>query len=336
MSREYFKILKPKTRPIQIEPWFFRYLSAGQLKVLSAIIAHADYKTRQDNSFASNKTIAFYAGFGLINKDTKDYEYFQTLSEDEQKAYKNKKIKNAIQTVKNIKKQLADLGVIKRELIGTKSFSIVDLEWGKERYLKEFDEFFNDETTEVETTENDISKELEHLSKLADDGNISKENLAKQMQELADKLTATTTKEKEINIVVPADEIDKVAEHIMNSKKVQTKVKSGDIKNPIGYKKTIIKQIKNNTYNGIEKVYEEFLNTNNTSTKQEIDTTDLKNPIDIFIKIYQKTQRFDYAYLEASKGLSFQEKDELKKFRNEFEQEIIWKEIMSEKTKNTS
>jgi len=137
----FHNIETPKTRPIQIEPWFFRYLSAGQLKVLSAIIAHADYKTRQDNSFASNKTIAFYAGFGFINKDTKDYEYFQTLSEDEQKTYKKQKIKNAIQTVKNIKKQLADLGVIKRELIGTKSFSI--LEWGKERYLKEFGKFFN-------------------------------------------------------------------------------------------------------------------------------------------------------------------------------------------------
>ena len=36
------KISKPKTRPIQIEPWFFKYLNEGQIKVVAAILSHAD------------------------------------------------------------------------------------------------------------------------------------------------------------------------------------------------------------------------------------------------------------------------------------------------------
>ena len=114
---ELYQVYKPKTRPIQIEPWFCRYLTDGQLKVLIAILNFADYKTRNNNSFPSNKTIAFYAGFGQIKPHTKEYFYYQSLDEKEKIEYKNKKIKNAIQTVKNIKKQLEELGVIKREII---------------------------------------------------------------------------------------------------------------------------------------------------------------------------------------------------------------------------
>jgi hypothetical protein len=62
------KINKPKTRPIQIEPWFFRYLNEGEIKVVAAILSHADIKNRQENSFPSNRVIAFYSGFGLIEK----------------------------------------------------------------------------------------------------------------------------------------------------------------------------------------------------------------------------------------------------------------------------
>lgn len=65
------KIIKPKTRPIQIEPWFFRYLNEGQLKVVAAILSHADIKDRQSNSFPSNRVIAFYCGFGNFEKDQK-------------------------------------------------------------------------------------------------------------------------------------------------------------------------------------------------------------------------------------------------------------------------
>lgn len=255
MAVQYLKILKAKTRPIQIEPWFFRYLSAGQLKVLSAIIAHADYKTRQDNSFASNKTIAFYAGFGLINKDTKEYEDFQALPADEQKKYKNKKIKNGIQTVKNTKKQLEDLGVIKREIIDTKSYAVVDLDWRKDRYLKEFDEYFNDNKIEEKSTNTEINDELKTISKLADDGNISKENLAKQLEDLSIKLKSEANLSKENNSVIPVEDIDKTVNHIMNTKKIKDKVATGKISNPDGYKNTIKKQIENNTFNGINDYY---------------------------------------------------------------------------------
>lgn len=134
-----FELLpEPKTRSIEIEPWFFRYLNEGQLKVLSAILA------QQDNTFASNRTIAFYTGFGTIRPGGKEEKEFLKLNDNEQKQYKLKKLKNAIQTVKNTKKQLEKLGVITREIVGDKSYAVVNLEWGKERYLKEFDEYFNE------------------------------------------------------------------------------------------------------------------------------------------------------------------------------------------------
>lgn len=249
-----FRILKPKTRPVQIEPWFFRYLNAGQIKVLSAIIAHADYATRSKDSFASNKTIAFYGGFGLINSDTKDYTYFQTLTPDEKIIYKKKKIKNAIQTVKNIKRQLEELGVIKREIVSTKSYAVVDLEWGKDRYLKEFDEFFNDGTEEQEPTENEINKELELITKLANEGNISKSNLKQQLESITDKLKTEMIDEGS-NAKIPTEDIDKTVDHIMNSKTISEKIATGKIKNAHGYKNTIKKQISEGTFNGINQYY---------------------------------------------------------------------------------
>ena len=71
------KISKPKTRPIQIEPWFFKYLNEGQIKVVAAILSHADMKDRKSNSFPSNRVIALYCGFGDIKEGWKDYEEYQ-------------------------------------------------------------------------------------------------------------------------------------------------------------------------------------------------------------------------------------------------------------------
>jgi len=255
---EIYKIHKPKTRPIQIEPWFSRYLTDGQLKVLIAILNFADFKTRKDNSFASNKTIAFYAGFGQIKPNTKEYFYYQSLSEEEKKEYKKKKIKNAIQTVKNIKKQLEELGVIKREIINNKSYITIDLEWGKEKYLKEFNEFFND-VEEAPVNENDeIKQELDKLQEQIENGNVSKEFLANKLQELSNKISDKKDKENEPQI--PKEDVAKLTKHIMNSKYIQDKIKSNQIKNPQAYELKIKHQILSNQFNGVKKYYNGLIN----------------------------------------------------------------------------
>jgi len=260
-QKQYLKILKPKTRPVQIEPWFYRYLTAGQLRVLSAIIAHADYATRSKDSFASNKTIAFYGGFGLINSDTKDFAHFQTLTSDEKIAYKKKKMRNAIQTVKNIKRQLEELGVITREIVNTKSYAVVDLEWGKERYLKEFDEYFNDSEENAEPTENEINKELENIAKLANEGNISKDSLAKQLESITSKLrTDVNVKDaSDDEVEIPEEDIDKVVEHVMSSEPYCSKVESGIIQNAHAYKNKVKKDIQSRKFKGVNSFYSDLL-----------------------------------------------------------------------------
>ena len=112
------KISKPKTRPIQIEPWFFKYLNEGQIKVVAAILSHADMKDRKSNSFPSNRTIAFYCGFGDIKENSKAYDKYKSLSTEEEKIkFKNKRIKTAIITVANIKKSLEDIIRISTDVI---------------------------------------------------------------------------------------------------------------------------------------------------------------------------------------------------------------------------
>ncbi|MFW2609782.1 hypothetical protein [Aliarcobacter butzleri] len=251
------KIIKPKTRPIQIEPWFFKYLNEGQLKVVAAILSHADIKDRQSNSFPSNRVIAFYCGFGDIKEGSKAYEEYQKLTDEEKIKFKNKKIKTAIITVANIKKQLETMGLLKREFVGPKGKQIVymnlDLEWKKEQYLKEHDEFFNDVKYENNEDEKEnIAKELEELQRLTLEGNISQENLANRLKNLSYKIDANNTEKSQ----VPLEDIDKVATYIMNTTKIQNKIDEGTIENKEAYKKSIIKSISNNTFNGIEKYYE--------------------------------------------------------------------------------
>ncbi|WP_151948109.1 hypothetical protein [Aliarcobacter butzleri] len=250
------KIIKPKTRPIQIEPWFFKYLNEGQLKVVAAILSHADIKDRQSNSFPSNRVIAFYCGFGDIKEGSKAYEKYQKLTDEEKIKFKNKKIKTAIITVANIKKQLETMGLLKREFVGPKGKQIVymnlDLEWKKEQYLKEHDEFFNDVKYENNEDEKEnIAKELEELQRLTLEGNISQENLANRLKNLSYKIDANNTEKSQ----VPLEDIDKVATYIMNTTKIQNKIDEGTIENKEAYKKSIIKSISNNTFNGIEKYY---------------------------------------------------------------------------------
>lgn len=251
------KIIKPKTRPIQIEPWFFKYLNEGQLKVVAAILSHADIKDRQSNSFPSNRVIAFYCGFGDIKEGSKAYEEYQKLNDEEKIKFKKKKIKTAIITVANIKKQLETMGLLKREFVGPKGKQIVymnlDLEWKKEQYLKEHDEFFNDVKYENNEDEKEnIAKELEELQRLTLEGNISQENLANRLKNLSYKIDVNNTEKSQ----VPLEDIDKVATYIMNTTKIQNKIDEGTIENKEAYKKSIIKSISNNTFNGIEKYYE--------------------------------------------------------------------------------
>lgn len=251
------KIIKPKTRPIQIEPWFFKYLNEGQLKVVAAILSHADIKDRQSNSFPSNRVIAFYCGFGDIKEGSKAYEEYQKLNDEEKIKFKKKKIKTAIVTVANIKKQLETMGLLKREFVGPKGKQVVymnlDLEWKKEQYLKEHDEFFNDVKYENNEDEKEnIAKELEELQRLTLEGNISQENLANRLKNLSYKIDANNTEKSQ----VPLEDIDKVATYIMNTTKIQNKIDEGTIENKEAYKKSIIKSISNNTFNGIEKYYE--------------------------------------------------------------------------------
>jgi len=123
--KQNLKIIKPKTRPIQIEPWFFRYLTLLELKVVGAILAYADIKDRQSNSFPSNRTIAFFCGNDVIEEDTKTYEKYSSLNEKEKENFINKKIKYSINTIKQAKKSLEKKGLLTREIVGPKGKQIV-------------------------------------------------------------------------------------------------------------------------------------------------------------------------------------------------------------------
>lgn len=53
------KIIKPKTRPVQIEPWFHRYLTNNEIKVVSAILTYADMRDRSKNFFHQIEQLLF-------------------------------------------------------------------------------------------------------------------------------------------------------------------------------------------------------------------------------------------------------------------------------------
>ncbi|MBL3518886.1 hypothetical protein H0A43_00165 [Arcobacter lanthieri] len=251
------RINKPKTRPIQIEPWFARYLNEGQLKVVMAILSHADIKDRRKDSFPSNRTIAFYCGFGDIKENSKAYIKYQSLSTEEEKIkFKNKRIKTAIITVANIKKSLEEIGLLRRELVGQKgkqvSYGILDLEWKKEQYIQEHDEFFNNNVADKSEDENKefILKQIDEISKLAKEGNISTDNIADRLNKLSYILKSEKASED-----IPVEDVEKVANYVLNTNKIQNKIDKGEIANTEAYKKSIISLIKKNEFNGAKDYY---------------------------------------------------------------------------------
>jgi len=73
--------------------------------------------------------------------------------------------------------------------------------------------------------------------------------------------------------------------------------------------------------------------TNKNLNRQEHSNS--TNPILIFTQEYEKSQRLDYAYLEASKGLSYKEIDKLDDFKKEFELKLIEERINNRAAKHS-
>jgi len=89
------------------------------------------------------------------------------------------------------------------------------------------------------------------------------------------------------------------------------------IKKPKSYRYKIITALKNKDKKTVQN-YNEFVK--NYLAGNIIKS---KAPIEKFVEIYEETKRIDYAYLESSKGLSFQQQDELKNFKEEFHFKLL-------------
>ncbi|MCG3703768.1 hypothetical protein L5F68_05405 [Aliarcobacter butzleri] len=279
------RIIKPKLDTIKIEPWLFRYLTHNEIKVVLAIKLHADKSDGKSNSFPSNRTIAFYCGFDLIEKG-KTFEKYQALSEEEKAKFKARKIQHSINTVKATKRALIQKGILKTELIGQRgkqiSLMTLDLNWKKEQYISEYDEYFNSITPAQTSEKEEIKKELENLLKVADD--VSQDSLTNKLKELYEK-SKDLSGEK--SFVPPVEDIDKVTDFIMDSNRVKTKIQDGKITNKEAYEKAIKHSIENGTYNGIEEVYsklvkkekEEIFNALETALMHNEPTVPHKNNI---------------------------------------------------------
>ncbi len=318
------KIIKPKTRPIQIEPWFFRYLTNNEIKIVSSILAHADMRDRRSNSFPSNRTIAFYCGFDLIEKGKTLEKYNALKSESERKKFVAKKILHSINTVKATKRALVEKGILRTELIGEKgkqiSYMTLDLEWKKEQYIKEHDEYFNN-TTSTQTDKEDtefILNQIDEISKLAKEGNISKENLSDRL-----KILSYLLKEEETDEEIPVEDVEKVADYVMNTDKIQNKIDKGEIVNKDNYKKSITKSIKKGEFNGakdyykglIEKEKQEIFENLNFGLENEEKTLPYKKQIlkfkdvelknNVFISSYISEQNQIYNFIITQKQLQY-------------------------------
>lgn len=127
----------------------------------------------------------------------------------------------------------------------------LDLDWKKEQYLREYDEFFNDiEPTNDIAKNEEINNELIHIQKLLKEDNCSTKNIADRLKDLSYKLKADM-----IENPIPIEDIEKVADYYCGTPKVLNKVANGDIKNEKAYKQSIINSIKKNEFNNIEKYY---------------------------------------------------------------------------------
>ncbi|MCT7910688.1 hypothetical protein N5912_02495 [Arcobacter lacus] len=249
------EIKKPRFSPIPIQPWLFRYLTGNEMKVVSAILNYGDMKDRTKNSFPTNRTILFWCGFDLIEKSNSSnaknttYEKYKALTtEEERTKFKNEKIKYGINTVKAIKRSLIEKGILKTVIVGKKGKQsvnhILDLNWKKEQYISEYDEYFNSIAPAPAHEKEEIKKELENLLKVADD--VSQDSLTNKLKELYEK-SKDLSGEK--SFIVPNQDIDKVTDFIIDNKKGKK------IENKEAYKKAIKHSIENGTYNGIEETY---------------------------------------------------------------------------------
>ncbi|OCL90603.1 hypothetical protein [Aliarcobacter thereius] len=260
------KIIKPKTRPIQIEPWFFRYLSHNEIKVVAAILNYADIRDRTKDSYPSNRTLAFMCGLDLL--EGKSLEEFNSLkTEDEKKKYKAKKMNYSINRVIATKRSLVKKGIlvtVKKGKVGKQTTDhILDLRWKREQYIEEYDEFFNEKELQTEEDNNDLAlNQLEELVRLQKEGNISKESLAKRLKQIS-----TALNQEDINEDIPTEDVEKVANHIMNSNKIQSQLLSGKIANKDSYKNSITNLMKKGEFVGAKEHYESLKN----KEKEEIE-----------------------------------------------------------------
>ena len=301
------KIIKPKTRPVQIEPWFFRYLTNNEIKVVSAILTYADMRDRSKNSFPSNRTIAFYCGYDLIEKGKTLEKYEALETEEEKKKFKEKLLKYAINTVKATKRALIEKGILKTVTTGKPGKQttdhILDLEWKKEQYIKEHDEFFNEKELTSEEEKNDLAlKQMEELVRLQKEGNISKESLAKRLQQLSSMVNA-----ENINEEVPFEDAEKLANHIMNSNKIQSRILTNNLKDKEGYKERITHLIKKGEFVGAEEQYESLKNKEKEeieailefSIEEQEKTLPYKKQILTFRELERKDDLFFSSYISS-------------------------------------
>jgi predicted transcriptional regulator len=228
----YKKITKPRLRPTEVEPWFTKYLSESELKVLTGILSmpiYADGKYKRGECIAPNKIIAFYANVKTTN------------------------------TISAIKKRLIRKGVIEVDEIiedGVRySYVRVDLEWNKDKYIAEFDAEYADclkKLQKLEKSKEEMVEELEKTIELIKDEEISEQKTVDKVKSILGKLETKVEQNKHSNCEIPIEDVEAVAEHYV-TKKVTHGSKSIDDKR--GYKNTIVKLIKDGSFENIQTVY---------------------------------------------------------------------------------
>lgn len=227
-------------------------MNEGQIKLVAAIILHADIKDRTNNAFPHNRTLAFYCGFGRIIEGTKAYKEYSNLNNDDKAIYLKKKEKNAIQTVKNIKKSLEEIGVLTREVVGSVgkqvTYMTLDLNWKKEEYLKDFNNYFN-KNSKKDSEGQELESLLNNIVNMNKNG-TSKESMLDMVNKLKEKLEPTD--------MLNEHDVSVLATYIMETPKIKAKINKNEITKPENYKKELIKRIKNNSYEGLDKTIKEL------------------------------------------------------------------------------
>lgn len=95
------------------------------------------------------------------------------------------------------------------------------------------------------------------------------------------------------------------------------------------------KQTQKNKLSNSDSVKHTTSNTNPSNTKTRnkeiVSFRKKENAIKIFTQVYNQTQRADYAYLEASRGLTYQQQNELKEFKTDFVLNIAAERVKQKK-----